>query len=285
MRSPYWQYCITVIPTCQQVFLCYSICDMRAIIIGGIVAIFIAGNHAQQAKPQPAPQQEARQQAIPKPVPALTQTAPAKQEDSCYQKAKKYLKKAFGPEYLAAWVLVIAAGIGIIYTVKTVRAIRKQTDALERQISIPNRAYFATGEPQMLTDGRIRIPIENYGRIAGRLTSVNIEIIVKRSDNGLLMYRHDVTKEADEIVIPGKNENCAIFVTFPGPALIQDMDVVIGGVLNYEVGFTDSRGVKITDIFHFCPVYSTGKQDWTKAWRGVDVDFSKEIPIISRQKD
>ena len=133
MRSPYGSNCITVIKACQQVFVCYSISALRTTAIAGVLlAIFIAGYHGQQKQSHPGNVQQTAQRAPKQSASMQTKPAPVEQKDSRSQKTINYLKRAFGPEYLAAWVLVLAAGIGLFATFRTLDTIRKQTDATVR---------------------------------------------------------------------------------------------------------------------------------------------------------
>jgi len=105
---------------------------VRTIIAIGVFAIFIAGYHGQQKQTQPTDVQRASQDT-PKQSAFLTQPTPAERKETRYQKAKDYLGKAFGPEFLATWILVIAAGIGIRYTIRTLRIVGRQTNSIHHQ--------------------------------------------------------------------------------------------------------------------------------------------------------
>jgi len=48
-----------------------------------------------------------------------------------YQKAKHYLRKVLRPEYLAGWLLVGVALAGILYTIRTLNTLERQTKATE----------------------------------------------------------------------------------------------------------------------------------------------------------
>lgn len=105
---------------------------MRAIVVAVILlAVFSAGYHHEQKHPQTADGQKAGEQAPPKAIPPVASPASAEKKPSTYEKAKEYLWKASGPEFLAAWVLVIAAGIGLCATFRTLKVIKKQTTATE----------------------------------------------------------------------------------------------------------------------------------------------------------
>lgn len=62
----------------------------------------------------------------------VSDLATAIDQNPSYQKTKAYLKKAFGPELLGTWILVIAAGIGIWYTIRTLRLLSISTKAAKK---------------------------------------------------------------------------------------------------------------------------------------------------------
>lgn len=95
---------------------------MRTAIVGFLLAIFLAGYHGQQKYPQATNVQKAGEQAPPTPISSVASPTSEKQKLSAYQETKAYLCRAFGPESLATWVLVIAAGIGLYVTWRTAKA-------------------------------------------------------------------------------------------------------------------------------------------------------------------
>jgi hypothetical protein len=95
---------------------------MRAIAFGLLLAVFLVGYHRQQQHPQPSDIQRTSQHSPKKTVAPVAQIASAEQKESAYQKTKEYLWKAIGPEFLAAWILVFAAGIGLYVTWRTAKA-------------------------------------------------------------------------------------------------------------------------------------------------------------------
>ncbi|MGB6484386.1 MAG: hypothetical protein WBE86_12950 [Candidatus Acidiferrales bacterium] len=101
-----------------------------------LLAIFIAGYHREQEHPQTTNVQKAGEQAPPEAIPPIASSASAEKKPSGYQKAKAYLWKATRPEYLAAWILVLAAGFGLWATFRTLRAIERQTALQGRQLDL-----------------------------------------------------------------------------------------------------------------------------------------------------
>ena len=103
--------------------MCYSIGTVRTIAIGLLLlAVFVEGYHYQQKHTQPEYVQAASRQTPPKSITLVGEVPTTKQQESAYQKTASYLKKAFGPEYFAAWILVLAAGMGLYVTWRTARA-------------------------------------------------------------------------------------------------------------------------------------------------------------------
>ena len=93
-----------------------------------VVGIFITSDQGQQKQTQAKDVQRAGEQAPSNPTLA-TKSAPAEERRTTYRKTKDYLKRAFGPEYIAAWLLVVAAGIGLRATFRTLSVLRDQTTA------------------------------------------------------------------------------------------------------------------------------------------------------------
>ena len=155
---------------------------MRATVAIGLFAVFIAGYHGQQKQPQATTIQETGKQTPPKTIPPIANSASAEQKPRRYQKTKGYLRVAFGPEYFATWILVIAAGVGIAFTWKTLRSIKRQTDALVEG-QRPRIVASGHGNPTVTIYDkdahRVEISIQNNGVLpAQRLTYENwIEIL------------------------------------------------------------------------------------------------------------
>ncbi|HLW53494.1 MAG TPA: hypothetical protein VKW06_11680 [Candidatus Angelobacter sp.] len=113
---------------------------MRAIALGLLLAVFLVGNHRQQQHPQSSDIQRTSQHSPTKTVTPIAQFASTEKKQSTYQTAKNYLWKAFGPEYLAAWVLVLAAGVGLCATFRTLRVLRDQTTATRNSVDLQRAA-------------------------------------------------------------------------------------------------------------------------------------------------
>jgi hypothetical protein len=148
---------------------------------------------------------------------------------------------------------------------KQLEVMRKQAEIMEGQLAIPHRAYLAIGEPQPPIGNEARFPIENYGHVAGRITSVNIEVIVQDPTGEKEQYRRDITKPADAVVIPGKGNAFALSVYLPDEA--ETGQVLISGEMDYDTGF------KTTDRLSFVRVYIRKRSEWVVASYAFEVDF------------
>ncbi len=114
----------------RAAFLWYRISDMRAIAFGVLLVVFVAGYHGQQKHSQSSDIQKTSQHPPTKTVAPVAQLASTEQKQSAYEKTKSYFGKAFGPEFFAAWVLVVAAGIGLYVTWRTARAALLNAEAV-----------------------------------------------------------------------------------------------------------------------------------------------------------
>ncbi|MFZ0212713.1 MAG: hypothetical protein WAL55_08390 [Candidatus Acidiferrales bacterium] len=154
---------------------------MRASTIGFIWIVLIAGYHGNQKSSEASTIQAASQHAPPETAkgPAKANAASKKQENAAYEETRDYLKRGFGPEYFAAWVLVIAAGIGLYVTWRTAKAALLNAQAVINS----ERAWIEIdlGEPgpeELDGNGddyaRYSIQIENRGRTVARIESCQI---------------------------------------------------------------------------------------------------------------
>jgi hypothetical protein len=105
--------------------------------------------------------------------------------------------------YWAFNLLLVLVGIAQVLLLRgTLKVIGRQTDIMDRQLSIPHRAYLAIGELAQPIGDEARFPMENYGHIAARITSVSVEVIVQSYPEGKEFYRRDLNKTANETVVP-----------------------------------------------------------------------------------
>jgi hypothetical protein len=147
---------------------------------------------------------------------------------------------------------------------------KHQAEIMQQQISIPYRAYLSVGNPATVGD-EIKFPIENYGHVAGRITHVSVEIIVQTLPGRKEVYRRDIQKAVDVLIAPGKTAHhfaLSVYLDLRP----QNADVVVGGAITYDVGFSGS------DTVHFTNAYNTNLLRWVTAYESIEVDFrdSKE---------
>jgi hypothetical protein len=171
------------------------------------------------------------------------------------------------------WWLVIVGTGAIVAALMTLGAIKKQSEIMMQQLSIPHRAYLAIGEPR-ITGSETHFPIWNYGHISGTIQSVSVEIIVQDMQ-GKEMYRRDIQKSGDMVVVPGEAhaDACALNVSLPHQAREEDVQLLISGTVSYDTGF------KGTDTLSFVRVYLTNISQWRTASVIFEIDFSEDRSI------
>lgn len=192
-------------------------------------------------------------------------------ESQCY--LCRVVSAANIPDVGLFFVGILAVLAGLL----TLGAIQKQAEAMERQISVPNRAYLTNGKPELTNNGTAKIPIQNYGHIEGKIISLDIDIMIQSLPDRKEIYRRNIKEKADESVVPKDSTDYAIFIRLPREALTSNLSqVIIGCTIEYEVGFRDENGQPITDILKFCPVLSMPKGQWVAAWQGMEIDFQRK---------
>lgn len=107
----------------------YSMFTVRAAFIIAIWVVFVAGYHGQINHAEAHDVQATRQDSPAHAASPITQPTSQTQQTSRYQKTNSYLKRALGPEYLASWCLVLAAGFGLFATFRTLHILKEQTEA------------------------------------------------------------------------------------------------------------------------------------------------------------
>lgn len=155
---------------------------MKTVAIIFLVSIFIPSGHGQQKHAEiPNPSVEVKTPG--KDITTAAHDAAEKENKRDVSKGvKKYLKRAFGAEFLAAWFLVVAAGIGLYATFRTLATIREQTGA------IANSARAATAEVELVV---------NKERALLRVTVKRLDLIPKNeagvSTVDFSVYNHGAT--------------------------------------------------------------------------------------------
>jgi hypothetical protein len=168
--------------------------------------------------------------------------------------------------YWAFNLLLVLVGIAQVLLLRgTLKVIGRQTDIMDRQLSIPHRAYLAIGELAQPIGDEARFPMENYDHIAARITSVSVEVIVQSYPEGKELYRRDLNKTANEVVVPGKAGAFTLMVNLPREA--DEGQIIISGDIDYDTGFTS------TDKLSFVRVYLRHRSAWVTASASMEVDF------------
>jgi hypothetical protein len=132
-------------------------------------------------------------------------TAPTIERESLGQKASHYFLKAIGPEFLATWILVLAAIVGILYTIKTLRAIEREVNlqqaAMAQWIVLENWSHEVLGQnPDRSDHVRIRFEVNNPTgwpialesleiTIAGQITNFEPQMLLPKDPHRM---SHDI---------------------------------------------------------------------------------------------
>lgn len=209
----------------------------------------------------------------PKPKSDTTVQAQSPLAENDKQVGTAYIKTAKGG-YLhwyasSEWWLVIIAfltGAAIAYQA---REMTKATKVMEKQISIPYRAYLVIGEITHSSRVEAQFPIENIGQVAARITSIEIEIIVRGTQTGQENYRRTITKAVDQLIVHGKANSFTLLVNLPKE--IRDGETfVFSGTIKYRTGF-DS-----TDTLKFVRICEGQYASWKLGWGYIDFDFGEQ---------
>ncbi len=141
MRSPYAQYCITIIKACQQVFLCYSILAMEwlekhwglVVIVVLTVALVIGGYEkrcqAQAYQCRADYTAKAQIEAVSKTL-SVNEQAAEQEAIATACEPNGYFCRLFSAANLPTMLLFLIGGLGIIAALQTLKAIEKQADAM-----------------------------------------------------------------------------------------------------------------------------------------------------------
>jgi len=171
--------------------------------------------------------------------------------------------------------LVLVGAFGIKYAIRTLKAIKRQADLMERQLYVAHRAYLILGKPFDSLGGgtEAQFPIENIGQVAGRITSIDIEIIIQQTSDGREIYRRDIKKNADELIVHGETNAFNLLVGLPR-TITKDETVIIGGTVEYDPGLKKPIDSPKVDTLKFTRVFEDDV--WKKAWGRFDIDFAEQ---------
>lgn len=110
--------------------------DVRTAIIGIFLAAFISAYPGQRRPGHPVNGQLESKQAINQATSTNAQNAATDPGQASFRNRKSFLTKAFGPEYLATWILVLAALVGLFATFYTLSTIRAQTTTIQKSVEL-----------------------------------------------------------------------------------------------------------------------------------------------------
>lgn len=245
---------------------------MKAAIVGFLLVIFITGYHGQQKDPQSSDIQRTGQQSREKTVTPISQSTSAEQEGSAYQATKKYFGRAFGPEYLAAWVLVIIGAAGVLAAIYTLRAIQRQAEIMESQLIVAHRAYLGIIEPEQPIDegGKTyaKFPVINHGHIGAQITNINVEVIIQQKDGKEVFRNADEPKVTNAEIPPEKFSSYILTACWP-LGLPHAAAIVLSFNITYYTGFKESG----SDVLSFVRVFLPEINKWQIGYWGIDIDL------------
>jgi hypothetical protein len=205
-------------------------------------------------------QKESPKSASPNAGVVLSQQMTNTQNDRTATASKSYLSRLFSPENLPNIGLLIAGVLGIIVAIRTLRYIGRQVDLLERQITIPYRAYLSVVEPECLNEAerfRLNFRIRNYGHMAAEIKHISMEVIVQVTQTGEELFRRDSIKQVKHTIPPERDDMFAVEIELP--ASCRDSTSVVSGKISYDTGFNQD------DLFEFVRVFIGWYSTWTTA--------------------
>ena len=148
------------------------------------------------------------------------------------------------------------------------------------QLTIPYRAYLGILEPDKpITERGVaaprtyaKFPIINNGQVPARITSIDAEIIMQER-SGTELWRRSFTQEiVDGEIPPGKISSYAVTIYWP-PDMPNADQIIVSVAIVYDPGFEEIA----KDRMNFVRVFSHHLQDWTRAYRGTEIDLTKSL--------
>jgi hypothetical protein len=209
-------------------------------------------------------------------VNVVNEQAPQQQGDGTATHAPSYLARLVSPENLPTDGLAVIGIVGIGVAISTLKSINKQAmetaraaKATEDGVRIANQAVLGLGEGIRIAGNEVQVPIENYGRVHARITKASIEVIVKRTPDGQLLYRRDTEKVLDELVAPaGKQTDFRLIISLPRTPRDKE-SFVIGITVAYDTGFHTDAFLRVTRVY-----MSEGETSrWLTAWGIAEIEF------------
>jgi hypothetical protein len=189
------------------------------------------------------------------------------------------------PNGTTTWVIILTLFVIAEQTRQTAKAAKatgesvgqmeRQAEIMDAQLFIPYGAKLAVGDRVVLFGGEARFPIENHGQMNGHITSVDVEIIIKRALDGEELYRYSVKQATNEMVSAGKADAFTLVVHLPRVPQSGE-DFLVGGTIDYCMGFKSTDPAKENATLRFVRVYSGDVRAWDTAWGYVDIDFREK---------
>jgi hypothetical protein len=165
------------------------------------------------------------------------------------------------------FLILVGVVQGIVFYF-TLKAIRRQANLMEQQIIVPYRARLAIGEFQKPIGNEIRFAIENYGRLAGKITYIDATIIILSTVDGETSFHK--SEKFDKTVIPGKESSIALSFRLPNEVNIfgQEAQVLVNGTIDYEVG------IKGSDALTFSRLHLGKSEKWITGTPAIELVFA-----------
>ena len=137
-------------------------------------------------------------------------------------KSASYFDRLIAPENLPNLILCVVGAAGVIAAICTLRAIRRQSDIMGKQLAVPYRAYLEIVEPEKPVGNHAEFPIINTGRVLARILSIDVELIIHNPSEKEL-FRSSINKKiGDGKIPPEKGSSYALNVYWPDVQGITD---------------------------------------------------------------
>lgn len=246
-----------------------SIATMRRWLVIGVLAIIPFSIQARPAQQHKEETKQVPRTPIPA-IPAISQPTATPEKPCATTEPKHSRFDWLWPPLISNWPLVVIGIAGIWAALKTLAAIKRQADIMQKELVIASRAYLAVGEPEKTVSGEVRIPIENRGRVSAKILGIEITILVHKVADGRTgeIYRRSIKPEIhEEAIVPG-DPHFSLFVHLPEIAKDIDSQITVAGDVKYDIGFSGS-----VDTLKFLRSFSVKYNAWMKGWNGIDADF------------
>lgn len=168
--------------------VCYSIVALRALLIGGFVALAVSSPARQQQNASQNHQEGGKQTTRPTAEPTIgpsvgtpsSELTRATEKDVSQSDHGDVLRKRFVDALIASWPLVVIGIPGILAALRTLNAIKRQTEIL-----IDSERAWILADPGIINDdfepdaSRVEFfelapPLKNYGKTPARIVEFAI---------------------------------------------------------------------------------------------------------------